>query len=52
MKILKMLFKKKQEKKENMAVSVEQVAERAFEQYKKTYKDLARYDRGEKILTN
>lgn len=33
-------------------VDVKRAAERAFEQYKKSYKDLARYDRGEKIFKN
>lgn len=33
-------------------VDVKRAAKRAFEQYKKSYKDLARYDRGEKIFKN
>ncbi len=49
MNFLKKIFKKKTN---NETVDVTRAAERAFEQYRKSYKDLARYDRGEKIFNN
>lgn len=45
-------FKKRKTKELENGVDITSVAERAFVQYKKTYKDLARYDRGEKIFNN
>ena len=53
MKTLFNLFSKKiQKTNKNDEIDIKREAQRAFEQYKKTYKDLARYDRGEKIFTN
>ena len=43
---------KKFNKTTDSKVDIKRAAERAFEQYQKSYKDLARYDRGEKIFNN
>lgn len=51
-KILDIFFRKGHKKNGRDVLSVERESQRAFERYQKTYKDLARYDRGEKILTN
>lgn len=45
------LFKKKKRDNET-TIDIKRAAERAFKQYQKSYKDLARYDRGEKIFNN
>lgn len=51
-KLLNLFSKKTQKINKGREIDIKHEAQRAFEQYQKTYKDLARYDRGEKIFTN
>jgi hypothetical protein len=51
MNIFKLLKKKRQVPDVN-TIEIKHAAERAFKQYQKSYKDLARHDRGEKIFNN
>ena len=52
---MKNFLKKIFRKRENLNFrqkDIKQTTNAVFEQYKKSFKDLARYDRGEKISTN
>ena len=48
---IKKIFKKK-ENPTSRQKDIKQTTNAVFEEYKTTFKDLARYDRGEKISTN
>ena len=50
-KLLRKIFKKK-ENPTSRQKDIKQTTNAVFEEYKTTFKDLARYDRGEKISTN
>lgn len=51
-KFISNISNKAQQKTPSTKVLVERESDRIFSKYEKTFKDLARYDRGEKILTN
>lgn len=50
-KLLKKIFKTR-ESSNSRHEDIKHTTNAVFDQYKKSFKDLARYDRGEKISTN